>query len=283
MNLARLVAGTVGAGALIVWNAAAHAQQPPASSQPSPGTTQVASSGRTLASSRLATDILNRIAGHVRTVKGCQTLSEVRMEVMPRGYVPVQPAVSANSRGGHFERWSVNACGERQLFQIGMWPAQRGGSDFAVTPLALASAPSGAGAAAARPVSSTAPSSAWHGRYVWEESVGRIGGSAPSEGVAAFIEHTLVLGPSAGATSCALNGDGYQTHRRIICTATPEGQSLAIKFYKFAPGNALGRHQVGERLFTLTRGPEGLTTRLEGLGRAVDNMPRSGVLFRSTR
>lgn len=283
MNLARLAAGTVGAGALIVWSTAAHAQQPPASSQPSPGRTQVASTGRTLAGSQLATDILNRIAGHVRTVKGCQTLSEVRMEVMPRGYVPVQPAVSANSRGGHFERWSVNACGERQLFQIGMWPAQRGGSDFAVTPLAVAAAPSGSGAAAARPASSTEPSSAWHGRYVWEESLGRIGGSTPSEGVAAFINHTLVLGPSAGATSCALNGDGYQTHRRIICTATPEGQSLVIKFYKFGAENALGRHQVGERLFTLTRGPEGLMTRLEGLGRAVDNMPRSGMLFRLTR
>ncbi len=283
MNLARLAVGTLGTGVLIVWSAAAHAQQPSAPSQSFPRTAQVASSGRTLASSQLATDILNRIASHVRTAKGCQTLSEVRMEVMPRGYAPVQPAVSANSRGGHFERWSVNACGERQLFQIGMWPSQRGGSDFAVTPLAAAPAASGSVAPAARPASAGTPSSAWHGRYVWEESLGRIGGATPSEGMAAFINHSLVLGPSAGATGCVLNGDGYQTHRRIICTATPEGQSLVIKFYKFAPDNALGRYQVGQRLFTLTRGPEGVMTRLEGLGRAADHMPRSGMFFRLTR
>jgi|GEM_PF-4871170 len=280
MYFARLVVGTVGAGAFIVWGAAAQAQQSSALSQSSPRTTRVAVSGRTLASSQLATDILNRIASHVRTLKGCQTLSEVRMEVMPRDYVPLQPAVPASSRGGHFERWSVNACGERQLFQIGMWPSQRGGSDFAVTPLAGASTPAGSGAPAPHPASSSTPSFAWHGRYVWEESIGRVGGSAPSEGVAAFINHTLVLGPSAGSTSCALNGDGYQTHRRIICTATPEGQSLVIKFYQFAPGNALGRHQVGQRLFTLTRAPEGVVTRLEGLAPAVDNMPRSGMLFK---
>lgn len=99
MYFARLVVGTVGAGAFIVWGAAAQAQQSSAFSQSSPRTTRVAVSGRTLASSQLATDILNRIASHVRTLKGCQTLSEVRMEVMPRDYVPLQAAVPASSRG----------------------------------------------------------------------------------------------------------------------------------------------------------------------------------------
>lgn len=278
MRIARLVYGP--AAAAVVLSAAAQAQQPAMQGQSSPRTSQVASSGRTLATSQLATDILNRIAGHVRSVTACQSLSEVRMEVMPRGYVPVQPTVSANSRGGHFERWSVNACGDRQVFQVAMWPSQRGGSEFAVTPLASAANPTGPGGPLPRAAAPGTSQAAWQGRYVWEESVGRIGGAAPSQGVAAFITHMLVLGPSAGPTSCALSGDGYQTHRRIICTATPEGRSLVIKFYKFGPDNALGRHQVGERLFVLTRMPDGLMTQLEGLTPAIDNAPRSGALFK---
>lgn len=253
---------------------------------------QVRASGKTLATSQLATDVLNKIAEYTRTSGGCEALDAVSMEVLPRSYVPRQPAMPATSRGGHFERWSIDACGSRQQFQVGLWPSPKGGSDFAVTPLTgrLPVAPSagaagGAGAAgssSAAGAAQSAPLAAWNGRYVWEESLGRIGGSSPSEGAAAFVTHTLSLGPGNGATGCTLNAEGFQTNTRMLCTATPSGTSVVvIKFYKFGPDNARGRHTMGERLLTLTREPGGtIGTQLEGLRASSDAAPRKGRFFK---
>lgn len=243
---------------------------------------QVDASGKTLASSQLATDVLNKIVDYTRTSAGCATVDAVRMEVLPRSYVPRQPAVPATDRGGHFERWSVDACGARQQFQVGLWPSARGGSDFAVTPLSgRVTVTAAASAAAPAPQVSRAsgPVAAWHGRYVWEESLGRTGGSSPSEGVASFVTYTLSLGPGQGATGCTLNASGFQTNTRMQCTATPTGSSLVIKFYKFGPDDVRGRHTRGERLLTLTRDASGVVTQLEGLQPASDSTPRRGRLF----
>ncbi|WP_076999004.1 DUF5991 domain-containing protein [Variovorax sp. KK3] len=236
---------------------------------------QVQASGKTLASSQLATDVLNKIAEYVKTSGGCAALDAVNMEVLPRSYVPRQPTMPATARGGHFERWSIDACGSRQQFQVGLWPSPQGGSDFAVTPLsARAPAAPTAGAAQAPPLS------AWHGRYVWEEALGRVGGSSPTDSVAIFITYTLSLGPGNGSTGCTLDAEGYQTNERMLCTATPSGPSLVVKFYKFGPDNVRGRHTTGERLLTLTRDGGGIATQLEGLKPASDASARKGRLFR---
>ncbi|MET3494625.1 DUF5991 domain-containing protein [Variovorax boronicumulans] len=250
---------------------------------------QVRASGKTLATSQLATDVLNKIAEYTRTSGGCAALDAVDMQVLPRNYVPRQPAMPATSRGGHFERWSIEACGSRQQFQVGLWPSPQGGSDFAVTPLtgrlpvaASAGAAVGAGTAASANAGRALPSAplaAWNGRYVWEESLGRIGGSSPSEGAAAFVTHTLSLGPGNGATGCTLNAEGFQTNMRMLCTATPSGTSVVVKFYKFGPDNVRGQRTTGERLLTLTREPGGIVTQLEGLRPSSDAAPRKGRFF----
>ena len=255
--------------------------------------TQVRASGKTLASSQLATDVLNRIAAYTRTNAGCNTLDAVDMQVMPPSYVPRQPpTAAAASRAGHFELWTVGACGRSRQFEVRLSPSPGGGSDFAVMPLAArveTGAPNSPASPAsltvsARPTNSRAapsgPLVAWHGRYVWEESLGRIGGSSPAEGAAAFVTHTLSLGPSAGATGCTLNAQGFQTNTRVLCTATPVGTSVDIKFYRAAPGNVGGRHAIGDRLFTLTRDGGGIGTRLEALDPASDSTPRTGRLFK---
>ena len=54
----------------------------------------------------------------------------------------------------------------------------------------------------------------WRGTYVWEESLGRIGGNG-HDGFAAFVTRTLTLGPAAGATGCRLNSEGFQTYEQI--------------------------------------------------------------------
>lgn len=250
---------------------------------------QPTASGKTLASAQLATDVLNKIVEHNRTQNGCTDVASVRMEVLPRDYVPKQPAIAATSRGGHFERWSIDACGSRQAYQIGLWPAPKGGSDFAVTPLpghmagspklGIARPETKVGDGNARPQAAT-PISVWNGRYAWEESLGRMGGSTPAEGAAAFVTYTLALGPGNGSTSCTLYAQGFQTNTRMQCTATPQGSSVVVKFYKFGADNQRAPHTMGERLFTLTRdGGGGIRTQLEGLQPASDTTTRTGRLF----
>jgi len=92
-------------------------------------------SGRTLATPQLTADILKRITQYTSATNRCSFPFSAHMEVLPRNYVPVQPAIPAVARGGHFERWTINACGAKQRYQVGMWPSPGGGADFAVTPL----------------------------------------------------------------------------------------------------------------------------------------------------
>lgn len=92
-------------------------------------------SGRTLASPRLAADVLTTISRYSKASGGCSFLFSASMRVLPAGYAPARPTMPATQRGGHFEEWTVNACGAKQRFQVAMWPSPRGGSDYAVTPL----------------------------------------------------------------------------------------------------------------------------------------------------
>jgi hypothetical protein len=91
--------------------------------------------GATRATPQLAADIVARLSAYGKATHGCSFVFSAEMRVMPASYVPRGPAAPVRARGGHYEQWSVNACGKRQLFQIGMWPSPRGGADFAVTPL----------------------------------------------------------------------------------------------------------------------------------------------------
>lgn len=119
MKVTHGMVGAVAAAALFVGPVAAYSLRP---------------TGRTLATPQLTADILKRITQYTRASNGCSFPFSAHMEVLPRNYVPVQPAMPAVARGGHFERWTVNACGTKQRYQIGMWPSPHGG-DFAVTPL----------------------------------------------------------------------------------------------------------------------------------------------------
>lgn len=132
---------------------------------------------------------------------------------------------------------------------------------------------------------SAEPLPTWYGRYVWEESLGRIGGSTPSEGVAAFVTYTLALGPGNGATGCRISIEGFQRYETMKCTATPQMNQLIIKFYRFDADNTArgGRYALGTQLFTMTRTGNGLTTRLQAMGPSSDTTPRTGRLFLKVR
>lgn len=148
--------------------------------------------------------------------------------------------------------------------------------------LGIASATLTLAAVASQPAS--AQVATWQGRYIWEEDVGRYGGPDKRDSVVAFITYTLHIGPSAGATGCSLEGQGFQTNKRIRCTVTPQGRSAIVKFYGYGPDNMFDSgYRRGQPLFTLTRGPRGIVTTLQGLKASSRTTPRSGTLFRRLR
>lgn len=102
---------------------------------PAAAVPQVKLSGRTLATPKLAGDLMRTILGHSKHSSGCPTISGAHMQVMPRSYAPRQPTRQAIAMGGHFEVWTITACAATRRYQIAMWPSPRGGADFAITPL----------------------------------------------------------------------------------------------------------------------------------------------------
>lgn len=138
-----------------------------------------------------------------------------------------------------------------------------------------------AAAAVTAPVgASAAPLQTWYGRYVWQENLGRIGGNGPRDGVVAFTTYTLRLGPNAGPTGCLLTGEGYQLDERLKCTATPEIDSVVIKFFTLRGPYV---YPQGAKLFTMTRTNRGIVTRLQALHPNSDATPIVGRLFRPLR
>lgn len=126
--------------------------------------------------------------------------------------------------------------------------------------------------------SSAAPLPTWYGSYVWEESLGRIGGEG-RDGIAAFTTYRLTLGPATRDTGCMVNIEGYQRYEQLKCTATPELDKLIIKLYKFRNSDQ-GRYPSGTPLFTLIRTENGIMTQLQAMDPSSDNTPRAGRLFR---
>lgn len=121
MKLKQFIATALIAGATLV-------SQPAAAYEITP-------TGQTRASPQLMVDVMRDISRYSKTNGGCSFLFSVRMAVMPRGTSAGQPAIAAERRGGHVERWVVNACAAKQMFQIAMWDSPRGGTDYVITPL----------------------------------------------------------------------------------------------------------------------------------------------------
>ena len=130
-------------------------------------------------------------------------------------------------------------------------------------------------AAAVPTAAAAAPLSTWYGRYAYSESLGRIGGSSPSEAPAAFVDHVLTI----GRNGCTLVSQGFQTSQRIRCTVTPQGQSAIVKFYSYDGPARAARFSRGQTLLTLTRSGSRLLTRWQGMTRMDGSRP-SQVAFR---
>lgn len=144
--------------------------------------------------------------------------------------------------------------------------------------LALGLTAGGFGATAA----TAAPIQTWYGTYIWEEPLGRMGGSSPTDSIALYRTYRLLLGPAAGSTGCIVTGSGFQLNDQFKCTATPQEESVIIKFYHFG-SNATARYPSGTPMFTMTRTNSGLVTQLQALQPTSRTTPFRGRLFRPTR
>lgn len=118
----------------------------------------------------------------------------------------------------------------------------------------------------------------WDGTYIWEDPLGRVGGSNAAEGVAVFVTYTLTIGLGTGETGCWLTIEGYQTDQEIACTAVAQGTSLVVKFDSLVNSARPARYPAGAALLTLTRGGA-LVTQLQAL-KDSRNVARKGLLFR---
>lgn len=94
----------------------------------------ITTTGRSVASPRLAADVVSEIARFTKATDGCAFIFSVHMRMLPSRLARWTPGVP-NARAAYYEEWSVNACGARQRFQVAMWASPRGGSDYAITPL----------------------------------------------------------------------------------------------------------------------------------------------------
>lgn len=95
----------------------------------------IRTTGRTAASPQLAADILTRIARYSKATGGCSMVFSADMRLVGTAEAPALRSAVLTHRGAHAERWTLNICAARQVFEVAMWPSPRGGSDFAVVPL----------------------------------------------------------------------------------------------------------------------------------------------------
>ncbi|MFS0736304.1 hypothetical protein ABC347_04565 [Sphingomonas sp. 1P06PA] len=92
--------------------------------------------GRTRATPTLVRDLLTTITQHTKATRKCAFIFSVEAMTMPPNYVPQSAAYRISVLGRVYERWIVNACGQKLGYFVGFWPSPRGGSDFKVSPLA---------------------------------------------------------------------------------------------------------------------------------------------------
>lgn len=86
----------------------------------------ITTTGRTLASPRLAADVLSDISAYSKATGGCSFIFSADMRIVTG---------SVTRSGAHSEIWTLNACAAKQRFRVTMWPSPRGGTDYAVEPL----------------------------------------------------------------------------------------------------------------------------------------------------
>lgn len=125
-----------------------------------------------------------------------------------------------------------------------------------------------------------APSSAWDGTYVYEQSLGRGAG-----GVENFVTHTLTIG---GAEGCRLVAQGYQTDDTIRCKAMPDGDRLLVSFVSFDTGKIENKYgvklySVDQPLFAIVRTALGLDTTWQGYSKAAVEGAPSAAFKKQTR
>jgi len=117
----------------------------------------------------------------------------------------------------------------------------------------------------------------WVGSYLYEHELG-----VGSGGVVSFVEYELVLQKKG---QCKLAVLGRQVAEEIHCMLKPlKNSAVAIQFKSYSGGRTMNAdgvsiYKVNQRLFSLSKTPDSLTTKWQGL--QPDGIPsQSGEFFK---
>jgi hypothetical protein len=88
----------------------------------------------------------------------------------------------------------------------------------------------------------------WLGSYSFDEDGGKNAG-----GTTIFISHQIDVSESDDGLIAAIQSNGYQTSKDLICTTKIDGSKLLIYFDSYGENNVLEPYEKGDLLLTLER------------------------------
>jgi hypothetical protein len=120
--------------------------------------------------------------------------------------------------------------------------------------------------------------SEWVGTYTFDEDGGKNAG-----GTVIFIAHELVVLETDDGLRAALQSNGYQTSKDLICTAKVKANKLEIYFESYGENNIFETYSPGDLLLTLEKKTaKGKTELLTWWGKftpIVPEKPKTGKVF----
>ncbi len=86
----------------------------------------------------------------------------------------------------------------------------------------------------------------WLGNYSFDEDGGKTAG-----GSAIFVSHEISIVNSDDGLIAAIQSNGFQTSKDLICTTKIEGDKLLVYFDSYGENNVLENYKKGDLLLTL--------------------------------
>lgn len=93
---------------------------------------QVHFTGETTADASLIKDTLQNIMRYAYAAQGCSAFGAVEASVLPASYKPKDSSTRPEKGKGTYESWTATLCGKPTKLLITFWPADDGGTMFAV-------------------------------------------------------------------------------------------------------------------------------------------------------
>ena len=94
---------------------------------------EVRFTGNTTADVTLIKDALHNILLYGNAADQCSNLESVEAKILSPSYKPSDAATRPEAGKGRYESWTATLCGKPTKFLMTFWPANDGGTMFAIT------------------------------------------------------------------------------------------------------------------------------------------------------